>query len=82
MIANHSNMPWHSSDMEMLQFSDGECEVRCQRDEAVAEALGYDPTELTCLRLLLHQESPGRVLGYNEYGEELDEIEEEEYLEG
>ena len=50
--------------------------------EAVADAMGWDADELARLRNLLHQEPHVRGLGYNQYGDELDEIEEEEYLEG
>lgn len=38
--------------------------------EAVAEAVGWDPDELTRLRLLLHQEPHVRGLGYNQYADE------------
>ena len=71
-----------TKDMEVPQFRDGECEVRRLWDEAVAEAMGWDAAELARLRNLLHQEPHVRGLGYNQYGDELDEIEEEEYLEG
>ena len=73
---------WNQTkDMEVPQFRDGECEVRRLWDEAVAEAMGWDADELAQLRNLLHQEPHVRGLGYNEYGNELDEIEEEEYFE-
>ena len=52
------------------QFRDGECEVRRLWDEAVAEAMGWDPDELTRLRLLLHREPHVRGLGYNQYADE------------
>ena len=56
----------------MPQFRDGECEARRLWDEAVAEAMGWDPAELERLRLLLHQEPHVRGLGYGQYGDELD----------
>ena len=71
-----------TKDMEVPQFRDGECEVRRLWDEAVAEAMGWDVDELMRLRLLLHQEPHVRGLGYGQYGNELDEVQEEEYLEG
>ncbi len=49
------------------QFRDGECEVRRLWDEAVAEAMGWDPEELTRLRLLLHREPHVRGFGYNQF---------------
>ena len=70
-----------TKDMEVPQFRDGECEVRRLWDEAVADAMGWDADELARLRNLLHQEPHVRGLGYNQYGDELEEIEEEEYLE-
>ncbi|MXX32042.1 MAG: hypothetical protein F4Z51_07410 [Chloroflexi bacterium] len=51
------------------QFRDGECKVRQLWDEAVAEAMGWDPDELTRLRLLLHREPHVRGLGYNQYAD-------------
>ena len=71
-----------TKDMKVPQFRDGECEVRRLWDEAVADAMGWDADELARLRNLLNQEPHVRGLGYNQYGDELDEIEEEEYLEG
>ena len=56
-------------DMEVPQFRDGECEVRRLWDEAVAEAMGWDPAELTRLRLLLHQEPHVSGLGYGQYAD-------------
>ena len=70
-----------TKDMKVPQFRDGECEVRSLWDEAVAEAIGWDADELARIRNLLHQEPHVRGLGYNQYGNELDDIEEEEYLE-
>ncbi len=60
-------------DMEVPQFRDGECEVRRLWDEAVAEALGWDATELARLRQLLHQEPHVRGLGYGQYADAADE---------
>ena len=54
------------------QFRDGECEVRRMWDEAVADAMGWDPDELTRLRNLLHHEPHVRGLGYNQYADEPD----------
>ena len=70
-----------TKDMVVPQFRDGECEVRKLWDEAVADAMNWDADELARLRNLLHQEPHVRGLGYNQYGDELDEIEEEENLE-
>ncbi len=56
-------------DMVVPQFRDGECEVRRLWDEAVAEAMGWEASELTRLRLLLHQEPHVRGLGYNQYAD-------------
>ena len=64
-----------TKDIVVPQFRDGECEVRRLWDEAVAEAMGWDPTELTRLRLLLHQEPHVRGLGYGQYGDEVEEQE-------
>ena len=52
--------PWPTAwertrDMEVPQFRDGECEVRRLWDDAVAEAIGWDPGELARLRELLTQ---------------------------
>ena len=59
-----------TKDMEVLQFRDGECEVRRLWDEAVAEAMSWDAAELSRLRHLLHQEPHVRGLGYGQYGDE------------
>ena len=64
----------NTKDMEVPQFRDGECEVRRLWDEAVAEAMGWDPAELTRLRLFLHQEPHVRGLGYGQYGDEAEEL--------
>ena len=62
-----------TKDTEVPQFRDGECEVRRLWDEAVAEAMGWDPAELERLRHLLHQEPHVRGLGYGQYGDEVEE---------
>ena len=62
---------WELTKDEVVpQFREGECEVRQLWDDAVAEAMGWDPDELTRLRLLLHQEPHVRGLGYNQYADE------------
>ena len=61
-------------DMLVPQFRDGECEVRRLWDEAVAEAMGWDPAELTRLRLLLHQEPHVSGLGYGQYADAVEEV--------
>ena len=61
-----------TKNMEVPQFRDGECEVRRLWDEAVAEAMNWDPDELTRLRLLLHNEPHVRGLGYGQYADEAD----------
>ena len=58
-------------DMEVSQFRDGECEVRRQWDEAVAEALDWNANELDRLRNLLHNEPHVRGLGYNQFADEV-----------
>ena len=65
-------------DMEVPQFRDGESEVRRLWDEAVAEAMGWDPKELARLRNLLHNEPHVRGLGYNQYADEIEDIEDME----
>ena len=67
-----------TKDMVVPQFRDGECEVRRLWDEAVAQAMGWDPDELARLRNLLHQEPHVRGLGYNQYGDEMEDIEDME----
>ena len=64
--------------MEVPQYRDGECEVRRLWDNAVAEAMGWDPEELARLRHLLHNEPHVRGLGYNQYANEIDDIEDME----
>ena len=56
-----------TKDTVVPQYRDGECEVRRLWDEAVANAMGWDASELTRLRLLLHQEPHVRGLGYGQY---------------
>ena len=63
-----------TKDMVVPQFRDGECEVRRLWDEAVANAMGWDPEELARLRNLLHNEPHVRGLGYNQYADEIEEI--------
>ena len=64
-----------TKDMEVPQFRDGECEVRSLWDEAVAEAMNWDPEELAHLRNLLHtvvhQQFLGGGLGVPRLGEDL-----------
>ena len=61
---------WEATkDAPVPQFRDGECDVRVLWDEAVAAALGWDRSELSRLRLLLHQEPHVRGLGYNQYAD-------------
>ena len=61
-----------TKDMTVPQFRDGECDVRRLWDEAVADAMSWDPDELARLRNLLHQEPHVRGLGYNQYGDAVD----------
>ena len=67
-----------TKNMEVSQFRDGECEVRRLWDEAVAEAMGWDPDELARLRELLNNEPHVCGLGYNQYGDEMENIEDME----
>lgn len=64
----------HTKDMTVPQFRDGECDVRRLWDEAVAEAMGWDPEELAHLRNLLHNEPHVRGLGYNQYADEIEDV--------
>ena len=64
--------------MVVPQFQDGECDVRRLWDEAVAEAMGWNADELTHLRDLLNSEPHVRGLGYNQYGDEMEEMTDEE----
>ena len=68
----------HTKEMEVPQFRDGECEVRVLWDRAVADAMGWDPKELARLRGLLNNEPHIRGLGYNQYADEIEEIEDME----
>ena len=68
-----SNCWEQTKDMGVPQFRDGECEVRVLWDNAVAEAMGWDPEELAQLRELLHNEPHVRGLGYNQYADEIED---------
>ena len=59
-----------SGTTEVPQFRHDKCEVRRLWDEAVAEAMGWDAAELSCLRYLLHQEPHVRNLGHGHYGDD------------
>ena len=63
----------HTKAAEAPQFRDGECEVRALWDNAVAEAMGWDPKELARLRGLLNNEPHVRGLGYNQYADQIEE---------
>ena len=65
----------HTKGMVVPQFQDGECEVRRLWDEAVADAMEWDASELAGLRELLDREPHVRGLGYNQYGDEMEDIE-------
>ena len=67
-----------TKEMEVPQFRDGECEVRVLWDNAVAAAMGWDPGELARLRALLNSEPHVRGLGYNQYADEVENIEDME----
>lgn len=62
-----------TKDSLVPQFRDGECEVRVLWDNAVCEAMGWDPEEFARLRELLHNEPHVRGLGYNQYADEIEE---------
>ena len=64
--------------MEVPQFRDGECEVRILWDNAVAEAMNWDPEGISQLRELLSNEPHVRGLGYNQYADEIEESEDTE----
>jgi len=64
-----------TKDMKVPQFRNGECEVRRMWDEAVADAMNWDPEELARLRDLLHNEPHIRGLGYNQYADETEDFE-------
>ncbi len=57
-------------DCVVPQYRDGECDVRRIWDDAVAEALCWDPRELARLRCLLHREPHVRGLGYGQFAED------------
>ena len=63
----------HTKNMDVPQFRDGECDVRCLWDEAVAKAMNWDADELTRLRHLLHKEPHVRGLGYEQHADEPEE---------
>ena len=63
----------HTKNMEVPQFRDGECQVRALWDQAVAEAMGWDPEELARLRDLLSNEPHVSGLRYNQYADEIRE---------
>ena len=67
-----------TKEMEVPQYRDGECEVRRLWDEAVTEAMGWDSGELTRLRHLLHNEPHVRGLGYNQYADEIEDLDDME----
>ena len=67
-----------TKNMEVPQFRDGECAVRRLWDNTVAEAMGWDAEELARLRQLLHSEPHVRGLGYNQYADEIEEIDDVE----
>lgn len=58
-----------TKDEEVPQFRDGECKVRRQWDDAVAEVIGQKPQELAHLRTLLNNEPHVRGLGYNQFSD-------------
>ena len=60
-----------TKDMVVPQFRNGECEVRRLWDEAVANAMGWDPEKLAHQRELLNNEPHVRGLGYNQYADEV-----------
>ena len=62
-----------TKELEVPQFRDGECKVRVLWDNAVAEAMGWDPEELSRLRELLNNEPHVRGLGYNQYADEIED---------
>ena len=63
-------MCWDQTrDMDVPQFRDGECEIRRLWDEAVANALGWNPDKLAALRTLLHNEPSVRGLGREQFRE-------------
>ena len=61
-----------TKDMMVPLFREGECEVRALWDEAVAEAMDWNPRGLEELRRLLNNEPRARGLAYNQYADEAD----------
>ena len=57
-----------TANMVVPQFRDGECDIRCIWDKAVADVLGWDSDEITEMRKLLHDEPHVRGLGREQYG--------------
>ena len=55
-----------TKDREVPQFRDGEHEIRCIWDHAVAEAVGFDKDEVDTWRHLLHREP---IVSGRNYGE-------------
>ncbi len=72
-----------TTETEVPQYRDGDCEVRRLWDEAVAEALCWDAAELERLRRLLHAEPHVRGLGYGQYADavELDPADRQRFTE-
>lgn len=68
-----SNCWERTKELEVPQFREGECDVRAIWDNAVAEAMDWDPDELARLRELLHNEPHVRGLGYNQYADEIED---------
>ena len=68
-----SNSWEQTKEMKVPQFRDGECEVRVLWDNAVCEAMGWNPEDLGRLRELLNNEPHIRGLGYNQYADETEE---------
>ncbi|MDE0506684.1 MAG: DEAD/DEAH box helicase family protein [Candidatus Poribacteria bacterium] len=58
-----------TKDTVVPQYREGECQVRQVWDDAVADAMGWAPEELTRLRHLLHKEPHVRGLGFNQYAD-------------
>jgi len=55
--------------------TDGECQGRILWDQAVAEAMRWDPEQLARLREPLSNAPRVRELGYNQYADEIVDIE-------
>ncbi len=71
-----------TKEMEVPQFRDGECEVRVLWDNAVAEAMNWNVEDLAHSRQMLHNEPHVRGLGYNEYGDALEDGDDTDPLPG